>query len=834
MSPDSLQNWLCQEIQNLLDRKGAEPAFIVWCDPERVWRDLLVVAAQSGGFELWADDAHELLLRERFQNAPAARRVIWLPVGREGITYFKVFELRATEVIAWSLPEALSKYGVDIPPENLAELNTLLAAHAKEWFGRPLSAWKELTPGNAKGALMDDDLILEILATPGRSFEGLISENRFSLFTRRLVEDFGLPVPGQQDPDGWRVQALSVLLCTDAAAKCPGSAPGEQKRIVPAGAQRERALKLLGRWQKQVDLVESFERLAPKADGLTSLAYWARSLPNPPPPLASPTAERALFERSVEQVASVENFEELAKTLESAIGFYRRHEEGFWGKRAKNQVRWRHLAKLGAAAAILLQEYRVEAGWKAAAAAVGWFVQRGWEVDQHGEILFRDDPDLPGGLAGVLARIRKAYLRHVDATNSAFSELLSHSSIDALSLPFAGEAIKEAVANATAKEPLAVVVLDACRFDLGCRLAELLNEGEPTKRATVSAGRAPLPSITAIGMPVCLPGISSQLKVGLEGREWQVMIEGFDGNLARAEQRREWLKSALKLKDRAAKLTVDEIADASATDWLHARTLGRLVFVFGDELDDHDCVLKPFGLDQTLERYATVIRKLRSGGYNQVMVVTDHGFYHWEPAPDEKEVARPSGEILVESRRAMVGHELEHPSALRFRVTGSELETSIPRSVNCFKTYGRIGFFHGGATLQELVTPVVVVRWPKKAKKTDVVLKPLSEITSLTQRVEIAPGSGERDLLGAVDENLLGRKVLVKVLTPATGKAVFKAKGAVIVEPGGDTQTVELERVENAEARRGDTLELQAVDADDEEILDRRTVRLQVDFDEWF
>jgi hypothetical protein len=45
---------------------------------------------------------------------------------------------------------------------------------------------------------------------------------------------------------------------------------------------------------------------------------------------------------------------------------------------------------------------------------------------------------------------------------------------------------------------------------------------------------------------------------------------------------------------------------------------------------------------------------------------------------------------------------------------------------------------------------------------------------------------------------------------------------------------VELERVEGAEAKRGDDLELQVVDADDEEVLDRRRVKLQVDMDEWF
>lgn len=834
MSSDSLQNWLCQEIQGVLNRKDSEREFILWCDPEREWKDLLATAARDGGFELWAEETHELLLRERFQKEPPARRVIWLPVARNDVTYFKVFELRAEEVITWNLAEALAKYGVELAPEQLVELKPLLAAHAREWFGRPFSAWKELTPGNAKGALMDDDAVLEMLATPGKTFAALVAENRFSLLTRRLSEDFGLPTPNADDPDGWRVQALSALLCTDAAAKSPGHLPGEGKRIIPAGAQRDRALKLLNRWQKQVDLVESFEKLAPQAEGQTSLSYWARGLIVLPPPLASAGAERALFDKAMGEVAAIQEFDSLAKALETNLGHYRSHADGFWGKRAKEKVRWGHLAKLAAAASLLSQHARTETRWRTAGEAVEWFTHQGWEVDQQGEVLFREDAEMPGGLAGVLARIRKAYLRHSDATNAAFSELLSHTSVDALGLPFAGDAIQELVASATMKDPVAVVMLDACRFDLGQRLAELLNQSEPTRRAEVSAARAPIPSVTALGMPLCLPGAADQLHVEVQDKKWRVTADGFSGDLTEAEQRREWLKSTFKLKDRAVRLSVTEIADAAAPEWLSAKTLGRLVFVAGDELDDHDCVLKPFGLDQTLERYATVIRKLRSAGYHQVAVVTDHGFYHWEPAPDEKEVVKPGGEILWESRRAIAGHSLSHKSALSFTVAKSELEVCVPRSVNCFKTYGRIGFFHGGATMQELVTPVLVARWPRKARKSGVVLKPLGQITSLSPRVEVAPASGERDLLGSVDENLLSRKVLVKVIAPATGKVLFKAKSTIQVEPGGQTQVAELERVQGAEAPMGAELQLQALDADDEEILDRQAVTLQVELDEWF
>lgn len=835
MSPDSFQSWLCKEIGNRLGRKSDEPGFILWCDADLEWKDLLVEAAACGGFELWADETHELLLRERFYQTYLAKRIIWLPIARDEIGYFKVFELRAMEVITWSLAEALAGYGVELPPDQLSELKPLLAAHAKEWFGHPYSTWKELTPGNAKGTLMDDDMVLEMLATPGKQFDTLVAENRFSLLARRLTEDFGLPVPvDEKDADGWRTNAVAALLCTDAAQKCPSHPPSDAKRVIPPGTQRERALKLLNRWQKQVDFAETFEVLATKADSQAGLGYWVRGLTLQPPPLASPAAEKALFDREVEAISGIQDFESLAKALDAKAGFYRNHAEGFWGKYARESIRWGHLGKLAAAAGVLLEQAGAESQWKSLGDAVTWFTCRGWEADQQGEMLFRDDSKMPGALAGVLARTRKAYLRHVDTTNAAFSEMLSHTGPDSLDLPFAGDVIQSMAAGATAKEPVAVFVLDACRFDLGMRLAELLNQGEPARRAEVSAARAPVPSITALGMPLCLPGAADTLQVDISDKKWRVTAKGFPGDLTQAQQRRTWLKSNFKLKDNAVSLAVDDIVDATSLDSLNAKSLGRLVFVFGDELDDHDCVLKPFGLDQTLERYATAIRKLRAAGYYQVAMVTDHGFYHWEPDADEKELAKPEGDILIESRRAVAGHDLTHRTALTFHATKSEVDVCIPRSVNCFKTYGRIGFFHGGATLQELVTPVLIARWPRKARKISVVLKPLDRITSLTPRVEIAPAAGQRDLLGAVDENLLSRNVILKVVDPASGKALFRAKQVVVLEPGGVTRVVELERFEGAEATLGAELQLLALDAEDEEILDRQQVTLHAELDNWF
>lgn len=832
---DSLRNWLRQEILQVINRKSSQPPFLVWSDPQRVWKELLQAAAENT-FELWADDTHELILRTKFYNTPRQPRVIWLPVSREDISYFQVFALQAEAVKELTLPEALAQYGLDIPSATLTELKPILAAHAKEWLDYPKSHWQELTPGNAKGTLVNDERVLELLATPGLSFDSLISDNRFPIFKRRIVEDFGLPTPEADNPEKWRIQAVASLLLTEAAANCTNHPPVDE-RIITNGVARSLSLNLLYRWQKQIDFINYFEELAVKADKQSNLQTWAQNLTSIPLPLASPAAETTLFEGEVSRLSAITSFELLAKHLQANLDIYQHHASAFWGKQAKSPVAWEQLVKLGHIANLLYQQRQAEKNWQTLPDAVKWFTTSGWLVDQAGEALFQEDHKLPQNLAGVRSQLRKAYQEHLNRINVTFCELLSHSSLASLNLPFAGDAIADIVNKATTKEPVAVLILDACRYDLGCRLAELINQGEPATRAHISPAQAPIPSITALGMPLCLPGISDKLKIEISEKSsssnWRVTATDFTGDLSTAEQRREWLKKNYKLKDKSL-LTVEEVLNTDTPESINSKNLGKLVFIFGDDFDDHDGVLLPFGLNPTVERYATLIRRLRSGGYNTLCMVTDHGFFHWEPDADEKDLAKPEGTTLWKSRRAIAGESLQHPSALKLSVTASILDCCVPRSVNAFKTYGRLGFFHGGATLQELIIPVLTAYWPNKTRKIDVVLKPIVHITSLNQRVEVEPAGGQISLSGSLDETLTSRQVLVKVFHPSTAKLLFKSKTPARLEPGGTSQTLELVKIEGANAQVDEKLDIRVIDADDEDILDTSKVTLKVELDEWF
>jgi PglZ domain len=828
----SLRDWLCLAIREVLGHQSALPRLLLWCDPDRSWLDLLREAARADGFELWAplpgqEDAHELLVRDQFYSAPPAPRVVWLPCARDGIAWFKAFELEAEEVWEKSLLQALREYGVDISRDHEDDLVGLLPAHAREWFDKPKETWKELTPGNAKGTLVDDHRMLQVLAGPKGEFEQLREEGRFDIFARRATEDYGLPDPKTLDEDAWRVAVTARLLCTDAAEGWPHEPPREADKIISPGLPRTHALKMLRQWHHDIRFIANFERLVPLAEATVGLGYWARNLSAMPRSRSSHAVEQTLFSLTSDRLERLEDVDLLAEELERNAQTYKDRQQGFWGKDATNRVVWGQLVELADVAAMLVQNRDAEAAWKTLQDAIDWYAGRGWQLDQAGEDLFKEASDLPQQLHRIRARLRRGYLRTMDRIGRVFSELLSKSPEKLAALPTAGEvALEELESQST---PTALIFLDACRLDFGWRLAGLLNEGEPVPRASVRTAIAPIPSITALGMAFALPVKREKLHVDLSAdqKTFVVTADGFDGDLKWAEQRRKWLVAQLDVKEWL------EIADVLDGENLKKKGRSRkLIAVHADELDSHDGQLKLTGADEHLRRYVQAIRKLREAGFNRVIVVTDHGFFHWQPGDHEIEDELPKGKVLWKHRRAMVGHDLSHPSAVRMKVPRSSLEVVVPRSTSAFLTYGALGFFHGGATLQEIVIPVVVASWPAKARKVKVVLKPVGYVASEAPRVQVQAASTGR--LFSTDSNLLSRRVLVKIKDASSGKVVFRHSEAMTIEPDGPVVTIQLTIVSpKPEMAYGSPLVVEVLDADDEELLIRENAELKIEITEW-
>lgn len=165
----SFHTWLSSKIRAVFKKPDA---WILWCDPRQEWLDILKKAAD--GFELWADpEEHELVLRNRFVQEPRRSRIVWLPVSHDDVTWFKVFEPEADFIWETSLLSALRDFGVQIPGDREDELAPLLATYAYERFDSPKADWKDFTAGAAKGELINDRRMLEVLAGNSGEFEAL-------------------------------------------------------------------------------------------------------------------------------------------------------------------------------------------------------------------------------------------------------------------------------------------------------------------------------------------------------------------------------------------------------------------------------------------------------------------------------------------------------------------------------------------------------------------------------------------------------------------------------------------------------------------------------------
>jgi hypothetical protein len=821
---NSFKNWLFEQIQSVLS-KPVEPApFIIWCDPAREWKELLQKTCGDTN-ELWAEEGHELLLRHRFAVEERSPRVIWLPRKKEDLSYLQVFAGEASfrEI---SLLEALREYGVEITRSQEDEVKEDLLAYALAKLDEPLARWKKITPDE----LISAGAILLVLADVGKPIANQISEEKRNLFKRRVTVDFGFPTPDLYELDKWRIRAVARLLATDAALKLGEDGFSTSDWIIPSGNSRKRAMELLDQWQRDIQLQSKLETLAKKADALLNLQsmMMERSF-TLSEPFASYRAEKTSFENEIKQIYKFEDFLGLATYLTRKKESYLHHAQSFWGQWTKKRVPWDILASLGKAAQVLLENEGVEKNWHTLKDAIDWYVEQGWQVDTEGDSLMQEWSIEEADLFEVQKTLRKAFWIILDRTNTAFSEFAAHDSgwPEQTHLPYAGEALKASIEEN--KDPAAVIVIDAFRFELGKRLSELINEGQTSPVASVRPCMAPVPTTTELGMAYALPILAKSLRVTVDQEKgWAVHAEGFSQNLSIADSRRSWLNAIYGVKPSHILAVTDVINTGIKLP------VGKLIFLFGDEFDaqGHGGELALSGAGDYLERYAQVIRKLRDAGYMRIFLTTDHGYFHYVPGDDEI-MEKPDGDILWKARRAIVGKNLKHKTAIRTRVAGSDLECLTPRSVNAFKTYGCIGFFHRGATLQEWLIPLVCIQWTKKAKKTGIVLKPVAEITTLEPVVEIEPETrGKKDILGEIDGSYLGRQIVVKIRDTASGNILFKS-GDIAVSPKDDIRQVKLKKVSGAEGRYGQKLTLFILDTDNEEILASADVTLKIDMDEW-
>jgi hypothetical protein len=304
-----------------------------------------------------------------------------------------------------------------------------------------------------------------------------------------------------------------------------------------------------------------------------------------------------------------------------------------------------------------------------------------------------------------------------------------------------------------------------------------------------------LPTITKVGMAALQPGAAASFGVVEQGGKLGARVEdAFLPDLV-ARQR-----LAFSRVPGLVDLTLDELLTMPARK-LEKRVEGaQVVVIRSQEIDSAGEGGFAFqarrAMDTVIENLARAIKKLSAAGVEHSVVTADHGHLFFAADRDESmRLDPPNGERVELHRRCWIGRGGSTPAGC-VRVAASalgydsDLEFVFPVGNGVFRAGGDLAYHHGGATLQELVVPVLTVRLT--GRRTNAPTLSALTVTGLPDAVTNRIFTINVQLGGA-NLSLFGGSMIVRPLLVAEGKEVGSV--GMVLNAGFDREagTVSLE-----------------------------------------
>ncbi len=257
-----------------------------------------------------------------------------------------------------------------------------------------------------------------------------------------------------------------------------------------------------------------------------------------------------------------------------------------------------------------------------------------------------------------------------------------------------------------------VVISDALRYEVAEELT-LSIRGENKFEAKIEAMLGVLPSYTQLGMASLLP--NQTLAHSPHGDPVLVDGQKSDGTANRTKILSSVGGAAIQAK------TFLEMKPGDRRD-LYASH--QVLYVYHDTIDatgdkavsEHRTFA---AAADAIRELLDIVKKLASANATNIFVTADHGFLYQRSklAPQFNLTVKPQGETIVaEKRRYVLGRGLKQDPAFRtFQPEqiglSSDLEVQIPNSIQRIVQPGAgFQFVHGGASLQEIVVPVISIK----------------------------------------------------------------------------------------------------------------------------
>lgn len=291
---------------------------------------------------------------------------------------------------------------------------------------------------------------------------------------------------------------------------------------------------------------------------------------------------------------------------------------------------------------------------------------------------------------------------------------------NSLSLPKQENFYTEALETSTKK---VVIISDALRFEVAKELMQELSKEK--HMATISAMKAMLPTETKYCKLALFPHHSLELQAT------DMMVDGQILNTV--EKRTAHLN---KYKEGGMCINYEDIMNASQQT---AREICKrpLVYILHNTIDEASHSQSPFEVIRAcrvaIEQLAVLIKRLHSTwNVTNVIVTSDHGFIYNDMAFEEKDKHSINEDYIEKKTRYYLTNKFsklegiaKYPmQAVSSIKSNSETYVAVPIGTNRMAASGGYNFAHGGATLQEMIIPVIhsVLKRKEKTEKVGVSL----------------------------------------------------------------------------------------------------------------
>lgn len=269
-----------------------------------------------------------------------------------------------------------------------------------------------------------------------------------------------------------------------------------------------------------------------------------------------------------------------------------------------------------------------------------------------------------------------------------------------------------------------VIISDAFRYEAADEMLSRINR-EKRYQASLEHMLSSLPSYTQLGMASLLPPVGANT-FSISQKDASVSLNGV--STKGTASRDKLLKAALG--ETACAMQAKAIFEMTQSEGRELFKSHEVIYIYHNRIDHTGDKMQSEGeafdaTERTFDDLLTLVKKLAAYNASNVLITADHGFvYQNKPLAEEDFLSvSMQGEVNYHDRRFLLGKNLSGPNSMKVfspEQLGLSCETDValPKGIQRLRLSGSGSrFVHGGASLQEVIVPVIKVN---KSRQDDV------------------------------------------------------------------------------------------------------------------